>query len=62
MNENSIPFNEEVLINAYCHGYFPMGEEDTDEIEWYRPDPRAIFPLGEFHISRSLVRKINKRD
>ena len=62
MNENSIPFNEEVLINAYCHGYFPMGEEDTDEIEWYRPDPRAIFPLGEFHVSRSLARKIKKRD
>ena len=62
MNKESVPFNEEVLLNAYCQGYFPMGEEETDEIRWYRPDPRAIFPLEEFHISRSLARRMRKKD
>ncbi len=62
MNSDSIPFNEEVLLNAYCNGYFPMGEEESGEVEWYRPDPRSIFPLDEFHISRSLARKIKKKE
>lgn len=62
MSSEPIPFNEEVLLNAYCHGYFPMGEEESDDIEWYRPDPRAIFPLDEFHISRSLAKKLKKKE
>ena len=62
MSTDPASFNEEVLLNAYCHGYFPMGEEESDEIQWYRPDPRAIFPLDEFHISRSLLRKIKKKE
>lgn len=62
MNSDLIPFNEEVLLNSYCHGYFPMGEEKSDDIKWFRPDPRAIFPLDEFHISRSLLKKIKKKE
>ena len=40
-------------------GYFPMDEDG--ELEWYNPSPRAILELGEFHVSRSLRRKLNKR-
>ncbi len=46
------------LIFAYCNGIFPMGHEDG--INWYQPDPRAILPLDDFHISRSLQRAIKK--
>ncbi len=31
-----------------------------DGIYWYDPDPRAIFPLHNFHIPRSLKRTIKK--
>ncbi|HWP81603.1 MAG TPA: leucyl/phenylalanyl-tRNA--protein transferase [Bacteroidota bacterium] len=50
------------LLLAYCSGYFPMADSTTGEIDWYSPDPRAIFELDEFHIPRSLqsVVKSNK--
>ena len=48
------------LLTAYCNGYFPMADPKTGEIGWYSPDPRAIFPLGEFRIPRSLRLTIKK--
>lgn len=39
-----------------------MPNPDTGEIEWYRPDPRAVFPLEEFHVSKSLRRTLNRGD
>lgn len=34
--------------------------DDDGEIFWYDPDPRAILPLDNFHISRSLQRKVKQ--
>jgi len=34
--------------------------DEGNQIYWYDPDPRAIIPLGDFHISRSLNRTIRK--
>ena len=48
----------EILCSAYAQGYFPMPNSETGEIEWYRPDPRAIFPLDGFHVSKSLRKTI----
>ena len=45
---------------AYTQGYFPMPDPITSEIQWYRPDPRTIIELNNFHISRSLKRIIKK--
>ena len=43
------------LVAAYMGGYFPMADPDEDDqIYWYAPDPRAIIPLEDFRISRSL--------
>jgi leucyl/phenylalanyl-tRNA--protein transferase len=47
-----------MILWAYSQGIFPMGEEESDEISWFRPDPRAIIPLDSFHISRRLARTI----
>jgi leucyl/phenylalanyl-tRNA--protein transferase len=60
MDPDQVPFTEEVVVGAYCHGYFPMGNPDDDIIRWYRPDPRAVIPLDRFHIPRSLKRFIRK--
>jgi leucyl/phenylalanyl-tRNA--protein transferase len=49
-----------LLLVAYRHGIFPMGEEESDEIFWFRPDPRAVLPLERFHISRSLARTLRR--
>src|SRR5262249_25060878 len=45
---------------AYRHGIFPMYNQWTGDIEWYRPDPRTILPLDGFHISRSLAKTIRQ--
>jgi leucyl/phenylalanyl-tRNA--protein transferase len=50
----------EILYQAYSQGFFPMPEEDSQEILWYRPDPRAIIPLDGFKVSRSLKKKIRR--
>jgi leucyl/phenylalanyl-tRNA---protein transferase len=53
--------DSQFLLTAYCNGYFPMADPDTGEIGWYSPDPRTIFDLNEFKISRSLKLTIKKQ-
>lgn len=50
----------ELVVLAYQSGYFPMAEEDSGEIYWYSPDPRAVIPLDNVRVSRSLRRTIRK--
>jgi leucyl/phenylalanyl-tRNA--protein transferase len=57
----NLPLPPELLLAAYSRGYFPMGEPATEEIAWYRPDPRAILPLECFHCSRSLKRTLKRQ-
>ncbi len=45
------------LLRAYSEGVFPWFNEG-DPILWWSPDPRAIFQLEDFHISRRLQRTI----
>jgi leucyl/phenylalanyl-tRNA--protein transferase len=47
---------------AYRSGYFPMAEPRSGEIQWYSPDPRAIFDLKEFRIPRSLSLTMKKKE
>jgi len=49
----------EWLLDAYAHGIFPWPIFDgTDIIVWWSPDPRAIFELDRFHVSRRLARTL----
>lgn len=46
-----------LLLHAYSVGIFPMGEEESEEIYWFQPDPRALIPLdSRFHVPRRLAR------
>ena len=45
------------LLLAYRSGIFPW---TVDPITWWSPDPRGIFELDRFHVSRSLARVIRK--
>ena len=46
----------ELLLRAYARGIFPMADPHTGRIDYYSPDPRAIFSLDAFHVPRSLAR------
>jgi len=50
----------DLLVAAYASGYFPMADSHQGRIRWYSPDPRAIIPLDQFRISRSLQQTLGK--
>ena len=53
----------ELLLRAYSMGLFPMAESASDpEIHWIDPRRRGVFPLDQFHISRSLRRALMRDD
>ena len=53
----------ETLLRAYAAGIFPMAEGRNDPaIHWVDPRLRGVFPLHNFHISRSLNRAIAKEN
>ena len=45
------------LLAAYRRGIFPWYDASTP-ILWWSPDPRAVFELDGFHVSRRLARTI----
>lgn len=45
------------LLLAYRSGLFPW---TADPVTWWSPDPRGIFELDAFHVSRSLSRTLRK--
>jgi leucyl/phenylalanyl-tRNA---protein transferase len=45
------------LLQAYRNGIFPWYDEGYPPC-WWSPDPRAIFELDSFHVSRRLRRTI----
>lgn len=46
------------MIGAYRDGAFPMANPESGEIEWFRPDPRAVLPLDGFHLPDSLRQRV----
>src|SRR4051794_19425844 len=45
------------LLLAYRSGIFPW---TVQPLTWWSPDPRGIFELDQFHVSRSLAKVIRK--
>lgn len=49
----------DLLLHAYSVGVFPMAEHrEDDDIFWVDPKRRGIFPIEDFHISRTLAKVI----
>lgn len=48
-----------LIVHAYRQGIFPMADDDGT-INWYRPDPRAVFPLDTFHVPKSLAKTLRQ--
>jgi leucyl/phenylalanyl-tRNA---protein transferase len=51
----------EILLSAYSQGYFPMADNDG-KIFWHNPDPRAIVPLNNIKVPRSLKQYFKKNN
>ena len=49
------------LLDAYARGIFPWFNRD-EPVLWWSPDPRMILLPGELHVSRSLSRRLRRRD
>lgn len=48
-----------MLLRGYSAGIFPMSDSrNAGEIFWVEPRSRAIIPLDEFHLSRSLRKRL----
>jgi leucyl/phenylalanyl-tRNA--protein transferase len=58
--KDPLPLTAEALVYAYASGVFPMAEE-TGEILWYCPDPRAIIPIDSYKPAKSLKPIINQK-
>ena len=53
----------ELLLGAYASGVFPMADNRDDPgIYWVEPQRRGVIPLDGFRVSRSLARRLRKRD
>ena len=49
--------SSERLLYAYSRGIFPWFNDDQP-IMWWSPDPRAVIFTADFHMSRSLSRRL----
>src|SRR5688500_5811576 len=49
------------LTDAYSRGIFPWFSEG-DPVLWWCPDPRMVLPTDRVHVSRSLRRRLRRRD
>jgi leucyl/phenylalanyl-tRNA--protein transferase len=48
------------VLAAYRSGLFPMPLGQQGHIGWWSPDPRAVIPLDELRVSRSLRRSVDR--
>ena len=51
----------ERLLDAYRHGIFPW-YSDGQPVLWWSPDPRMVLAPSSIEISRSLRKRLRKRD
>ena len=52
----------DLLLKAYAYGVFPMAKaRDDSAIYWVQPKLRGVIPLGDFHVSRSLRKRLRRQ-
>jgi len=50
------------MLRLYASGAFPMADDQTDTINWYRPKTRCIIPLDSFNIPRSAKKEVTRKN
>ena len=56
----SQPLSTNIVMLAYRTGWFPMGDSESEDIYWHCPNRRAIFPLDNDYIPKSLKQFLSK--
>ena len=55
------PLSSQLLLRAYSLGIFPMAKTRLSrDIYWVEPPMRGVLPLNKFHISRKLMKILQK--
>ena len=54
---NALDFSPETVLRATANGFFPMANESGD-VEWRCPAKRAVIPVDDFHVRKSLRRVV----
>ncbi len=49
------------LIDAYRRGIYPWYSEGQPLL-WWSPDPRMVLFVGDFNVSRSLAKRVKRRE
>ncbi len=53
----------DLLLGAYASGIFPMADNrDDPRIYWVEPRRRGVIPMDVFHLSRSLRKRLTKKN
>ena len=56
-----MPIDLDLLMRAYASGIFPMSDaRDDPDTFWIEPERRAILPLEDFRLSKSLAKAIRQ--
>lgn len=51
----------EALLSAYVRGWFPMDRPgDAGPVAFYHADPRAVMPIRDFRVPRSVARGLRR--
>ncbi|MEL6980566.1 MAG: leucyl/phenylalanyl-tRNA--protein transferase, partial [Pseudomonadota bacterium] len=63
MSDRGQELTPTLLLNAYAAGVFPMADSaDDPEVFWVDPAFRGVIPLPEFHVPKSLAKRVKKGD
>jgi leucyl/phenylalanyl-tRNA---protein transferase len=49
------------LVDAYGQGAFPWFNDD-EPVLWWCPNPRMVLPTDAVHVSRTLARRLRRKD
>ena len=61
-NHNYIKIDYKNILDAYCHGIFPMAENiNSSEVFWVKPKIRGVINPYKLNIRRKLKRFINTK-
>ncbi len=52
----------QLFLRAYSQGAFLMGDEEEGSLAFYTADPRSLIPIDGIRVSRSLSRRLKKRE
>jgi leucyl/phenylalanyl-tRNA--protein transferase len=59
---DQVALTPQLLIAAYSQGLFPMAAgRQSDNVQWFSPDQRAILPLDAVRIPRSIRRHLRRQ-